>query len=299
MTDGLDTIADAFAAVKVEAAPEDTGGVAATEPATEQAPVTGSEQPPVTGSPDGELQAIVDRMSEPASDDSESPAETNWDQTIAVPTVDGEREVRLRDLRDGYMKDADYTKKTQALSEDRKRLEQAEAFMKAYTDDPTEFARSIGEETGWLQPGQRPAKQIEGVKLPTDEDYDAEVERRLQQRMDDSPEVKAGRAAQALREINESFDKIGADNGVVIPDDVRRSIMQEAMDRGVNDLGVLFEARLGRVRDRSRQTSELRSIAPSRPGQAPLAASEEGSEPAPIATIADAWGAAVADEATQ
>ncbi|MCL1587017.1 MAG: hypothetical protein M3092_01255 [Actinomycetia bacterium] len=299
MTDGLTTIADAFAAATSEAAPENTGGAATTEPATEQAPVVAAEQPPVSSSPDGELQAVVNRLSEPATADPASPAVTNWDSTVPVSTVDGEQEVRLRDLRDGYMKGSDYTQKTQALAEDRKRLDQAEAFMKAYTDDPTEFARAIGEETGWLQPGQRPVKTIEGVKLPTDEDYETEVQRRLGQAMDESPEVRAGRAAEALREINLEFDSIGKKNGVDIPPQLRKSLMQEAVDRGVNDLEILFEARIARDRDRSRQTSELRSIAPSRPGQAPLAASGDGSAPPEITDIAGAWKAAVAEEATQ
>ena len=171
--------------------------------------------------------------------------------------------------------------------------------MKAYTDDPTEFARAIGEETGWLQPGQSPAKTIEGVKLPTEEDYETEIQRRLNDELESSPEVQAGRAAQALTQINAEFDRIGQERRVEIPDDLRRSIMQEAVDRGVNDLGLLFEARIARARDHSRQTSELRSIAPSRPGQAPLAASGDGSAPDPITTIEGAWAAAVAEEATQ
>jgi len=299
MTDGLTTIADAFAAVSAETAPDETGGAVPTEAVTEQAPAVAAEQPPVSSSPDGELQAVVNRLSEPATTEPESPEATDWNRTVAVSTVDGEQEVRLRDLRDGYMQRADYTKKTQNLAEDRKRLEQAEAFMKAYTDDPTEFARAIGEETGWLQPGQRPVKTIEGVKLPTDDDYEAEVQRRLGQAMNESPEVMAGRAAEALREINIEFDGIGKKNGVDIPPQLRKSLMQEAVDRGVNDLEILFEARIARDRDRSRQTSELRSIAPSRPGQAPLASSGDGSEPAVITDIADAWKAAVAEEATQ
>lgn len=299
MTTELNTIADAFAAVKAEEAPDGSGGAPSVEASGEQAPPVATEQTEETSGPDGELQQVVDLMSEPETTDPASPSEINWNQNVTVSTVDGEQTIRLQDLRDGYMKGADYTQKTQALSEDRKRLEQAEAFMKAYTEDPAEFARAIAEETGWLQPGARPVKDIEGVRLPTDEDFDAEVERRLQAKVEGLPEVQEGRAAAALREINQTFDGIGTKHGVEIPKEVRRSIMQEAHDRGITDLELVFEARIARVRDRQRQSTELRSIAPSRPGQQPLAASGDGSEPVPIGSIEDAWRQAVAEEATQ
>lgn len=295
MTTDLNSIADAFAAVKAEQAPDETGGADPAVATSEQAPATGQEQAGEASGPDGELQGVIDSMLEADDGGQESAGPIDLNQTIPVSTVDGERQVRLQDLRDGYMMRADYTQKTQALAEDRKRLDQAEAFMKAYTDDPQEFARAIGEETGWLQPGQRPIKEIDGVKLPTDEDYEAEVQRRLEQKVEELPEVQEGRAAKALREINQEFDRIGSKHSVNIPADVRRAIMQEARDRGVNDLEILFEARIARARDRQRQNSDLRRSAPSRPGQAPLAASQDGSAPPEITTIEDAWAAAAAE----
>ena len=54
--------------------------------------------------------------------------------TYAVK-VDGEnQEVSLEELRDGYQRQSDYTRKTQELASERKRLQQAEAIVSSLAD---------------------------------------------------------------------------------------------------------------------------------------------------------------------
>ena len=61
---------------------------------------------------------------------------TEPEEQFAV-TVDGEQsEVTLSELRDGYQRQADYTRKTQELASERQRLEQAEAIVSALEADP-------------------------------------------------------------------------------------------------------------------------------------------------------------------
>ena len=56
--------------------------------------------------------------------------------TYAVK-VDGEnQEVSLEELRDGYQRQSDYTRKTQELASERKRLQQAEAIVSSLEADP-------------------------------------------------------------------------------------------------------------------------------------------------------------------
>ncbi len=53
-------------------------------------------------------------------------------------TVDGEQQqVSLSELRDGYQRQADYTRKTQELASERKRLQQAEAIVSSLESDPS------------------------------------------------------------------------------------------------------------------------------------------------------------------
>ena len=52
-------------------------------------------------------------------------------------TVDGgEQQVSLSELQDGYQRQADYTRKTQDLAFERKRLQQAEAIVSSLESDP-------------------------------------------------------------------------------------------------------------------------------------------------------------------
>ena len=51
--------------------------------------------------------------------------------------VDGEeQEVSLEELRDGYQRQSDYTRKTQELASERRRLQQAEAIVSSLESDP-------------------------------------------------------------------------------------------------------------------------------------------------------------------
>lgn len=62
--------------------------------------------------------------------------ETYADQHVQI-TVDGEEQlVPLAELRDGYQRQADYTRKTQTLAQEREDLRQAEALWRAIQEDP-------------------------------------------------------------------------------------------------------------------------------------------------------------------
>ena len=58
--------------------------------------------------------------------------------TLTPLKVDGTESSRsvLNELQDGYQRQSDYTRKTQELAEERKRLSQAEAIVSALETDP-------------------------------------------------------------------------------------------------------------------------------------------------------------------
>jgi len=63
--------------------------------------------------------------------------------------VDGsEEQVSLNELRDGYQRQSDYTRKTQELASERKRLEQAEAIVSSLESDPEGTLRALGDAFG-------------------------------------------------------------------------------------------------------------------------------------------------------
>lgn len=67
--------------------------------------------------------------------------------------VDGTK-VSLEDARNGYLRQSDYTKKTQELAEQRKQLAQAEAIVAALEKDPASTLAALQEHFGVSTPGQ-------------------------------------------------------------------------------------------------------------------------------------------------
>ena len=63
--------------------------------------------------------------------------------------VDGEeQEVSLEELRDGYQRQSDYTRKTQELASERRRLQQAEAIVQSLESDPDGTIKALSEAFG-------------------------------------------------------------------------------------------------------------------------------------------------------
>jgi hypothetical protein len=118
--------------------------------------------------------------------------------TYAVK-VDGEdHEVSLEELRDGYQRQSDYTRKTQELASERKRLQQAEAIVSSLETDPngtlTALADAFGVQMGspqkqssndsysdsmWDEPQSDPTEQ-RIVQLETQLAQQARLQRRQQ-----------------------------------------------------------------------------------------------------------------------
>jgi hypothetical protein len=70
-------------------------------------------------------------------------------EDIFSVTIDGEdSEVTLSELRSGYQRQADYTRKTQEIAEERQRLQQAETIVSALEADPAGTLRALGSAFG-------------------------------------------------------------------------------------------------------------------------------------------------------
>ena len=87
-------------------------------------------------------------------------------ESFTVKVDGGEQQVSLEELRDGYQRHSDYTRKTQELASERSRLQQAEAIVQSLEADPAGtltalgdafgVARATGEPTGEVDPWDEP-----------------------------------------------------------------------------------------------------------------------------------------------
>lgn len=99
--------------------------------------------------------------SEALIEGSEEPAGESY-----TVTVDGDAtQVSLSELQDGYQRQADYTRKTQELAGERKRLQQAEAIVSSLESDPSGTLSALSEAFGVEAQPQRQAP----VQESTDE----------------------------------------------------------------------------------------------------------------------------------
>lgn len=299
---GLTSIAEAFAATKAEQAPAEAGGAEPTPVVAGEPQATPGAEQPTEPTLDGQKQELIAELLEPPTDESgtatppEPGSKEFWGQTVEVQTVDGTQQIPLGQLRDGFMRQADYTRKTQEVAALRQQLGEAAGFLEQYRSDPQAFARALAVEQGLIYPGDQPVSEVPGARFPTAEEIDQRVEQLVAERVQSDPAVQEAATVRAHAVVNNEFDRLEGVHQVKIPPELRESLTQEAIERGIPDFDLLLRARLASVQDRRRQTGQLQGAAPSRPGMAPAAQQQRGEPPAPITTIEQAWREAALEQ---
>jgi hypothetical protein len=99
--------------------------------------------------PEGQVTPEATEFNEPVGDPTQEPASTEpVAQTFKVTVAGVEQEVTLEDLQSGFMRQADYTRKTQEVAQMRQRLAQAEAIADALDKDPQGTLQALAEAFG-------------------------------------------------------------------------------------------------------------------------------------------------------
>ena len=124
--------------------------------------------------------------------------------------IGGERQqVTLEELRKGYMRQADYTRKTQEVAETRKQLSQAEALLTAFQSDPQGTLKAIADHYGMTVAEARQAVQ------DVQDDYgDLDPEDPVVQRLARIEQIEQERAAAEVRsQIDNEFSALEGQYG--------------------------------------------------------------------------------------
>jgi len=294
--EGLTSIADAFAVAKQEEAPADAGGADPNATVIGDAFPTPEAEQPTEPTLDGVKQELVNELlPTELADDGTVPAPGSsefWNQAVEVTTVNGTQQVPLGQLRDGFMRQADYTQKTQEVAALRSHLGDATEFLERYQSDPAAFARAVAVEQGLIFQGDKPVTEARGIKAPSAAEIDQRVEQMVNERVSADPAVQEALTANAHATVEVEFDRLETVHQVKLSPEIRESITKEAIERGVPDFDLLLRARLASVQDQRRQTGQLQGAAPSRPGMSPGGAQQAPEAAPPITTIQEAWSAA-------
>jgi len=286
--------------------PEGSEAVASELPATEDAEPVAGEQPAdgqesVEGADDTDIFADLDDETAGTEPDvfAELAAIVATDDTPAPKDLDELKEV-VQNQKDGILRQADYTRKTQALAEERKAFESdSENALKLFAElgrDPAATVAYLAEQTGLVEKGalnERAAQvQAEWVPPLTGQEQEAEIEKRVEARLAEHPDVLSAQEATSLARVNQDFADIETAHGVNLTDKDKLRILKEAKESGTSNLGLIYDALQARVAAKRQAREQARAAASSRPG---TRSDTSADKPAEVNTVADAFDLAIAE----
>ena len=222
-----------------------------------------------------------------ASDDAEVPAdqleEDQFDFGDEVDTPEPKEtvlyevpnvgEVSADELVNGYMRHADYTQKTQELAAERKRLQEegvvtdkgAANLWQALQEDPVATAAWLAKQAGLLtdaELGER-ARSVPDIKFQDAASIEAEVDRRVEERLNSDPRIQDAALAKVERQIDSEFAAIEQQIGKPLSDDAKLQVLNFAGTNAV-PISIAFDALRGRSQVKV-EASDKKLAKPARP----------------------------------
>jgi hypothetical protein len=153
------------------------------------------EAPLDSGQAEGEVVGASEGVSEPSYFNYEDYA----DHRVKLPVAGEEIEVPLSEALAGYQRQADYTRKTQELAEQRKEVQFAAAIQQALQNDPAATIQLLTEHYG-----------INGQQSSEDDLYMDPAERQLRELEN---RVRSFEEAQAMQELERNINTLQSKYG--------------------------------------------------------------------------------------
>lgn len=184
-----------------------------------------------------------DVSTEDESEGDEPDEDISSNQETVTVTVDGEEiEVTLDELRNGYSRQADYTKKTQALAAERERLQGMEQLAEALNTNPEvalqELAKALNVDLG-TPAGVEDAEDVDLEELDPLERELRELKAELQAvKGEVTSSAEARRQAEEDAALEAEINQIRTDNNDPnLDEDV---LIKYAIDNKINDLAAAY-----------------------------------------------------------
>lgn len=245
----------------------------------DQAPVEASDQAEVSEAQGADADAGTDATEDLFGDvtvEVAAPVEDLASQTHVLPGV--EKPVTTQELKDGYLRQRDYTRKTQEVAATAKANEQAIKFWKALEADPMGVARTLAEHAGLVAKGAAPQVAVELSPLRTAEQVQAEIDRKVAEAVASHPTVMEAQARKAFAWVEDQFSNLEKLAGRPLSKKDRSTILKVAAQKGITDLEVVFNALVAERSRKQAATNSLKDVAPAR--QTSRAVTQEVNTPA-------------------
>lgn len=212
------------------------------------------------------------------------------DQRLDQPTS-------VEELVNGYLRQADYTQKTQALAEERKAFkaeaEVASKLIDSLRSDPAGTIASLAVEIGLIAESDlRPdvmARINREHQVPSRETVEQEIQARAQALVEQDPRVQEASDMQLRAQVEQSFSEIETEHGIKLSSRDKDLVLQQAVDMQTMRLDLAFLA-LKTKADKLRNERKAASQSAPQGGGVRGASAPQAEAPLPPAkTIAEAW----------
>lgn len=226
------------------------------------------------------------------------PVGIDWDVAVELPGF--EEPVPLSEMRDGFLRQADYTKKTQALANERKQFESemgsAKKLFEALKSDPAGTAAYLAVQTGVIDESNLDSAKVEELRgvyapPPSLEEIEARIEAEVEARLKSHPVVQQAELNQTLSRIENQFTNIETKYQVHLSDADKRLILKRALDANTQDLDLVFNGLQAHAQRLRSQRATTAPAAPARPGTR----IEDEDRPRRVATVRDAFELAISE----
>jgi hypothetical protein len=219
------------------------------------------EQPIVeTEEKAGILDSLSEQAEQPVTDSGE------------LYEVNGEM-VSLEQLRSGYMKDADYTQKTQEIAERERQAEKALTLLTLLEKRPVETVRKLYEQVNDGTPLTGQARTLtsnqpsEPQNVP--QDIDALIDARVAEQLANDPRLQQLQQDAALNQVNDIFADIEKVYQVELTDADKQQVLITAQEMYTTDLRFIFGGLLNQAQEKAKALANAKANATTSPALAP------------------------------
>lgn len=177
-------------------------------------------------------------------EDSEDDTDESDDTEVQKFTVkvDGEElEVTLEEALAGYQRTADYTRKTQALSQERERYAAFEALEEALRGDPQDTLSKLARLYGVDIAGDQANQEVDDPLADLEPELAAEIREMRQLRQEWQADREARAAAERSAAIDAEIDAVRTKFNDQSLDEA--ALLEFAIDNGITNLEAAYKAR--------------------------------------------------------
>lgn len=206
----------------------------------------------------------------PGATDDEDSTPVALAQDDALVQIPGRAEpLTVAELRNGYLRHDDYTRKTQELAEQRRQLEESMTaedrgnaeLWQAMQEDPIGTIRYLARHLG-ADDVEKSLVKLNDVQYVPATQVDEIVKQRMQQALAQHPEVQQARAARIQHAIDSGFAAVERKVGKPLSDNAKAKILNFAADNGISSIEVAFDALSARMGTRAPERQRLDKAKP-------------------------------------